>query len=302
MIESRSPRNAKKLLIHCTRALLLLLASLPSFAQQLKKNGIAIWELPTAKLDAMLSPVPDAARLARLRQLFTDFGCSGDSLREFAIDKKGHRHYLVCTLAGQSTQPILITARYLNYGTYGATTGGWPDALMLPVLYNALIAEPRHFTFVFAEFDGPDGAAHFFHSLRAANAPPPIALVELNGLGFSDPHFFTMPPALLPAKSRPTAQIVLDTAWNIAQLQGFGDDPGWQTLSQIYFPNGGTAPRAVSGEPKDVPRVVLYSTYGTTASVDAFQKDHDFAGFFLGALDTRLNSPSPSSQQTSAQH
>lgn len=283
-------RSTSKLLARCAGALLLpLLALPPASAQQVKKNGIAIWELSSAKLNALLNSVPatDAARYDRLRQSFIDFGCTGSSLQEQAIDRKGRERNLVCTLSGDSSQRILVASSFSVRSPH--LSGAWPEAVMLPILYHALSAQPHHSSFVFAALSGPGGERHFFDLLHKGEAPQPILFVALDALGLGAPHFYVTAPSHPPAAAPFTGPALLDTAWHIAQLQGFTSQTVY--LAALQRPNPAIFPNDLLNEMKNSPRVLVYSTFDMAGGPTAFREDHDFIAFFLGALDMKLTPP-----------
>lgn len=257
----------------------------PAAAQKMRQNGVAIWELPRAKMNAMLTAIPktDAERYERLRQDFAGFGCTGSRIEEQALDKKGRHRNLVCTLPGEVPQAIIISGWYSKRRIYNGDSAGWPDAAMLPMLYNALSAEPHHFTLLFAELDGDNGEWHFFHDLKKSG-PSPVVLVDLSALGFGVPHFTVVAPQFLPAGVRPVAQVVLNTAWTVAEFQGLDADPSYEGLNTLF----GIQPAPVSGEPGDCPRISVFSTFGSDVTLEHFRQDHDFLAFLLGGIDSRL--------------
>ncbi len=107
-------RKAQNLLQRVPGVLLLLPLFTPGLApaQQVGQNGVAIWELSRPRMNAMLTLVPrdDEARYDRLRQDFIGFGCTGNSLREQAVDRKGHHKNLLCSLPGSNQQEIIVAA------------------------------------------------------------------------------------------------------------------------------------------------------------------------------------------------
>jgi VWFA-related protein len=123
---------AKRGMISAT-LLLFPLVTLAQASDKLQRNGVAIWQLPTARLNSLLSAVPptDAARYDRLRQAFIDFGCNSNALTEPSRDKKAHHRNLIRTLPGDDKQPILVSAWYRVRPIYSGGSTGWPEAIML---------------------------------------------------------------------------------------------------------------------------------------------------------------------------
>lgn len=267
-------------------ALLMLTTAAP---QKVQQNGVAIWQLPAATMNAMLTSMPpsDEARYDQLRKYFTDFGCTGAALEEQRFNHNGHHRNLLCKLPGDDPHPIVILASYPGHEIYAGNSRGWPDAVLLPILYHALSAEVHHNTYVFAALEGDNGAWQFFRELRKKSDPEPVLLVELNALGFSMPHHVAVSPETLPAKLRPTAQAAQQTAWKVAHFQGLDTDPVWFGITPVF----GVPPSAFSDEPRNWPRIYVYSTYGDEMEPHYFRQGYDFLAFFLGGLDKALPPP-----------
>jgi hypothetical protein len=64
---------------------------------------------------------------------------------------------------------------------------------MLPLVYNALQAQPRLHTFVFAALNGEAGEKAFFDPRRKKTSP--AALVVLDKIGLGAPSIYTVLPA-----------------------------------------------------------------------------------------------------------
>lgn len=273
--------------------LLFPLVTLAQASDKLQRNGVAIWQLPTARLNSLLSASPptDAARYDRLRQAFIDFGCNSNALTEPSRDKKAHHRNFICTLPGDDKQPILVSAWYRVRPIYSGGSTGWPEAIMLPILYNALAAQPRHFTFIFAAFDGPEGEYDFFRTLRLSSSPQPLALVALSALALSPPHFFMPSLQSMPSKSRSAADTVFGAASLIAQLQGLGAGQAYLPLDA--FPNSTVSATPPLGDPKNLPRILIFSTDSDKVTLNNFQQAQDFIAFLLGTLDIRFNPRGP---------
>jgi hypothetical protein len=175
--------------------LFMLLAGPVAHAQ---KSGLAFWE-PPAPAAALLehSPHNDPGRYAALRQAFLDFHCTGSLMEEQPAGPRGDKN-LVCTLPGQTQQPILVVARYDGHASAGFQPT-WVDAYLLPLLYHALQAQPRRHTFVFAALHDEDGEAAFFTKLHSSGQPLPSAMIVLDALGYGPPLWYTAAPPKLSA-------------------------------------------------------------------------------------------------------
>lgn len=156
----------------------------------------------------LLQSVPqrDGLRLTQLKQTFTDLQCRGRQLREQSAP--GGKN-LVCTLPTTAPEPssaisaspkgepdprtILFLAHYERQGAGRSAVENWSGALMLPFLYHALSAAPRHHTFVFAEVDGESGAAALFGSLTLAERGDLLGVVSLDALGLGPVQFYINP-------------------------------------------------------------------------------------------------------------
>lgn len=274
--------------------LLCLFSAAFAPGQQPQKTGVAVWELPNPQLSIMLTSVPrdDAARYDRLRQYFIEFGCVGPSLEEQPLDKKGHHRNLLCTLPGETQQQIIVAAWYPSRKIYDGASTAWPDAVMLPILYHALSAQPRRSTFLFAEFDWKNGEAAWLRARR--NTQPPVAFIGIDFIGLTIPHFWVAPPELLPSKSRDTAEALSNAAWQIARLQDFGNDPAYYMAT--FFQSRDVFPNLLIDDAKNIPRILVYSDYSSEVTLPAFRKDHDFLAFFLGALDRTLDPGRPAAR------
>jgi hypothetical protein len=200
MMGAHPPQGSSVRRLRCNpiAACVLLTLVTASGVPAQKTGGLAFWE-PTAPAAALLehSPRNDVGRYAALRQAFIDFHCTDSLMEEQPAGPRGDKN-LVCTLPGQTPGSILIAARYEGHADVGFQPS-WVDAYLLPILYHALQAQPRHHTFIFAALHGEDGEAAFFTQLHSAAAPQPSAMIVLDGLGFGPPLWYTVAPATLSA-------------------------------------------------------------------------------------------------------
>ena len=229
----------------------------------------AFWELQPAQVDAMLLPIPDSddSRYRHLRQYFSDLHCPSQLMVEQTVTKHVGKN-LMCVLPGKNVEQILVVARY----DYRWESNGWSDAVALPILYNALQAQPRQHTFVFAALSGSPGEKELFVNLRKNNQPKVQAIVVLDWLGMGDPRFYTPGNKLLGTEAAFTAH-----------LQG---------VSVLNDPLASSASRnAVLSLAGKIPSILVYSRYSQKVSAPAFHKDFDFAAYYLCRIDTQLVIP-----------
>ncbi len=243
---------------------------------------------------AMLKDAPykEEDRYTRLRGYFTEFGCTGDHLTAITFEKDGRHKNLVCTLPGASPRKIVVTSWYPPANAAYVNTDGWPEAVVLPMLYHALQAQPRHFTFVFAELSGPHSLLNLLNQFRAADPSLPVALVSIKLLGLGAPQFTAIPPNAVPAPVRPNANVVQTEAWRIALLMHTdsvkpgtpGTLAGLRLFVTAYTPEGA----------KGIPSIMIYSSpplagNNTSVTLSDFRVSHDFLGFYLSDLDMKLD-------------
>ena len=79
---------------------------------------------------------------------------------------------------------------------------------MLPILYNALRAQDREYTFVFAAILGRAGEDAFVKNLGKKSQPLTKAMVVIDQLGLGDPWFYAPPAASLTAKGRERGMMI----------------------------------------------------------------------------------------------
>jgi hypothetical protein len=242
----------------------------PSESRQ-KALPPAFWELQPAQVDAMLLPIPDSeeSRYLHLHQYFSDLHCPSQLMVEQTVPRHVGKN-LMCVLPGKSAEQILVVARY----DYRWESNGWSDAVALPILYNALQAQPRQHTFVFAALSGSLGEKEFFVNLRKDNQPAVQAIVVLDWLGMGDPRFYTPGNKLLDTEAAFTAH-----------LQGVSvlNDPLARSASH----------NAVLSLAETIPSILIYSRYSQKVSTPAFHKDFDFVAYYLCRIDTKLATNPP---------
>jgi hypothetical protein len=258
-----------------------------------QKSGLAFWEPDAKHVDPVLqvNPKTTALRYSVLRHSFVDFGCTPGLLEEQAAGKHGEKN-LVCTLPGKTPETILILSRY---DAQGKTQPAWDAALMLPLAYHALQAQPRQFTFIFAVLDGYNGEKAFFSWLHAAGRQPPTATIVLDSLGMGLIRL-AEPRGKHQGKDsdyRAIQQRMGDEAAKTAQLMNI-PDPSAMHVIPYNDPMGlgQQSQRIVQSTLVDnaleSPSAVLYSEAGTPVSAAAFHEQFDFVAWFLCAIDAKL--------------
>jgi hypothetical protein len=130
------------------------------------------------RVDAM--PVPKATTGdMRLRGFFIDLHCTRALIQEQAIHERGGKN-LICVLQGKRAEQVLVIARYDRRSRAYEQAQGWNEAVMLPILYNALRAQDREYTFVFAAILGRAGEDAFVKNLGKKSQPLTKAMVVVD--------------------------------------------------------------------------------------------------------------------------
>jgi hypothetical protein len=279
-------RLAIRRLPWCCVLSLLLAAIIPSPAAA-QSPGVGIWELSSRQEAFMLriNPSSDLDRFDTLRSDFIRFGCAAHPhhlVEQPAMTGHGDPgnapRNLVCTLPGRYTPQLVVAT---SYAVHGASPANWPDAVLLPILFQSLQAQMRNFTWVFAELAGDEGVSTFFDSLRSG--PPPMAIIVLDGVGTTPPHF----GATGPRGDLQVHRILEEQARRIAELQGFGGSRSDHKQNREATPSLFGAPLADAAH--EIPRVVVYSTPGPPLTPAAFHHDFELLAYYFCAVDLNLN-------------
>lgn len=278
---------------HCAGFLLaaLVLGANPACAQ---KNGLAFWELDAQHVDPVLqlAPKKDAVRLDFLRRSFANFECSAARMQEQPAGRHNARN-LLCTLPGQTSDTILVLTRFDDRSKTRPT---WPDALMLPLLYHALQAQPRQHTFVFVAVDGDSGVDAFSRWQHRPGQSSPATTIVLDNLALGRLRLFLTQPRhhdkIVPGES--PLKLMNDEATKTAQLMHMPDPTGvWayeysdvSSLLGQQFQQVTQSTLAYAA--LQSPEAILYSQIGTPMSSTAFHQDFDFLAWYLCDIDTKL--------------
>ena len=280
----RRPATLRTLVFAFALAFCLLASAPRAFPQD---PSLGFWEISPARESALLARIPadNAARYAALHRYFTDFGCDSGHLTEQPVDAEDQRPNLLCELPGRYPQRIVVAALYPERSRFDGASHAWPEAVMLPILYHALQAQPRHFTFVFAALSGREGEQVFFDSLHQPNAQPPLAFIALDALGLGEPRFLAAPPHSVPHRRRWDARLLAHEALRIAGLRGFSSSlPG-----SADPPNPAVFPNDLLNDAQGIPRILLYSDAAHPAAPESFRREGEFISFYLCDLDLQLD-------------
>ena len=224
------------------------------------------WELQPAQVDAMLLPIPDGdnSRYLHLHDYFSDLHCPSEMLVEQAVPKHVGKN-LMCILPGKNSAQILVVSRYDRRRE--RTGEGWSEAVILPILYNALRAQPRQQTFVFVALCGSAGEKEFFLNLRKNNQPTVKAIVAVDSLGMGESRFYA-----------PSNKLLETEAVFTAHLQGIS----------VLMNDQGYLENTVLSRAEKIPSILIHSGYGRKVSTPDFRKEFDFVAYYLCRIDTRL--------------
>jgi hypothetical protein len=261
----------------------LLSLSLLAIAQ----NGpIAYWSLPDERVDALVLQVPadDHGRYRELWDEFTGLHCPPDALQRQPTGKEDAGN-LICTLPGKEAGLIVVVARY-DHPKRTVASRRWSEAIMLPLLYNALQAQPRAHTFVFAALNGEAGERTFFDDLRKNGSRPVNALVVLDDLGRSTPFIYTPKPEGFSKKSH-----------ELAMAMGLLESEAIAAARLQRLPNPRTAFLVVNDSiltrEYDTPSILIFSSaasksFTEAVSGPAFRQGFNFAAYFLCLIDLKV--------------
>jgi hypothetical protein len=131
----------------------------------------------------------NAERYARLKELFAQTGCQGDSFREQPA--KGTKEpNLICDVAGNGESPrkIIVGAHFDSDGGDGVIDN-WSGAILLPSLSAFLRQRPRRHSFEFVGFTGEEkgllGSRAYLKSIAKEDRQQIAAVITMDSLGLT---------------------------------------------------------------------------------------------------------------------
>jgi hypothetical protein len=146
-------------------------------------------------LERMASvPETNAARVSRLKELFADAGCDGNSLFEQKVEESDTPN-IVCLLGTGKGDTLIVGAHYERTTSTQKTLDNWSGASLLPAIYQSLRDKKRNHSFIFVAFadngKDPAGAEFFARHLTKRQLTRTEAMVNVDALGFSPTKVWT---------------------------------------------------------------------------------------------------------------
>lgn len=133
-------------------------------------------------------PGSNEERAARLKELFTQAGCNGNSLSEQPVENGGTPN-IICRLGTGERDTVIVGAHYERTSSPQRPLDNWSGAALLPALYQSLRERKRSHSFVFVAFadsgNVPSGAEFFVRHLSRSQLDRAEAMVNVDALGLS---------------------------------------------------------------------------------------------------------------------
>jgi peptidase M28-like protein len=144
--------------------------------------------------NATHAPESDEQRALELKQLFSEAGCRGPSLREQKVDGAASPN-VICDIRGEGPETIIIGAHYDRASAPAHRMDNWTGAALLPALYKCLRDHSRRHRMIFVDFAdaGNDlaGAEYFVTHLSSSEQQQVQAMINLDVLGLSTTKVWT---------------------------------------------------------------------------------------------------------------
>ena len=139
-------------------------------------------------------PEGNTERVSRLKELFTQAGCRGNSLFEQKVEG-AETPNVICLLGTGEGDTVIVGAHYERASSTQRPLDNWSGAALLPVIYQSLRDRKRTHSFIFVAFadDGSDpaGAESFAHHLTQSQLERAESMVNVDTLGFSPTKIWT---------------------------------------------------------------------------------------------------------------
>jgi hypothetical protein len=139
-------------------------------------------------------PETNAERVSRLKELFAQAGCRGNSLFEQKVEG-AETPNVICLLGTGEGDTVIVGAHYERTSSPQKPLDNWSAASLLPAMYQSLRDRKRNHSFIFVAFadDGKDpaGAEFFARHLTHSQLNRTEAMVNVDALGFSPTKIWT---------------------------------------------------------------------------------------------------------------
>ena len=133
-------------------------------------------------------PETNAARASRLKELFRNAGCKGNSLIEQRVDGADTPN-IICRLGTGEGDTVIVGAHYDRVSSAQRPLDNWSGASLLPALYQSLRDRKRNHSFIFVAFadsgSNAVGAEFFVRHLTRAELDHAEAMINVDALGLS---------------------------------------------------------------------------------------------------------------------
>ncbi|HEY4677469.1 MAG TPA: M28 family peptidase [Candidatus Angelobacter sp.] len=139
-------------------------------------------------------PETNAARTAKLKELFSEAGCNGNSLMEQRVDGVDSPN-IICRLGTEDEDTVIVGAHYDRNSSAQRPLDNWSGAAILPALYQSLRNRKRNHSFIFVAFAdsgaSPLGAQFFVNHLEHKQLNRTEAMINVDALGLSPTKVWT---------------------------------------------------------------------------------------------------------------
>lgn len=139
-------------------------------------------------------PETNAARASKLKELFSDAGCNGNSLVEQKVDGVDSPN-IICRLGTDESDMVIVGAHYDRNSSAQRPLDNWSGAAILPALYQSLKSRKRNHSFVFVAFAdsgaNPVGAEFYVNHLARPRLDRANAMINVDALGLSPTKVWT---------------------------------------------------------------------------------------------------------------
>ena len=253
-------------------------------------------EIHTATIDRELltswvkqSESQNAARLERVRQLFTSVGCAP---RDQPV-KHSKLPNLICEIPGPDDAVIVVGAHYDKVPNSEGVIDNWTGAALLPALYQALKPNPtapRQHKILFVAFaeeeKGLVGSSYFASQIKSKERANYQAMVNIDSIGLG-------PLSIWASKANPRLMELLGHVANATKTP-----VGAVNLDQIGLSDSG------SFAAKKIPVIDFHSITEATwpllhtvkdnpdaLKLDDYWRSYQFIALYIAYLDQTLTPP-----------